>query len=232
MITRRLVWICLLCAWFLPLRGAAAVDQETLETELNNIAGTLYGIIIKGDPEALGELLAQDILERRSDGSWTSVGGGVRLNSVVSDEDSGFVSTEAVLRALRKRHGEAYARVFDTAQYRRLPSPEDSWCRIGMGCLTRREWVSIRDLFRNAGKGLWWWVEVQMPRSGRNGPPRGVIHHQWPGKSRTNYAAPGFVYVGGRWWLEDYFVLDLEPIKNALSQMAWYARAKHQMATP
>lgn len=194
----------------LSFKPGYALDREMLKRELRGIGQTLHRAILAGQTGPIIQLLAQPVVQEvRQDGTTVLVGGAIQLTEG-GCEDSGTVYALEIEEMFQKQEGEAYARMFDTAQYRTLHSGEYEYeCRVGMGCLWGNKWHSVRDHFLRAGDNLWLWVEVHIPvepwEEGR--PPWGIVHYEWQERGKTEYSNPGFAYLGGRWQLTDFFTI-------------------------
>lgn len=194
--------------------GARALELVAMKEALTTVGWELHRAILADEIEAIVALLPREEAFQKGE---EFTGDYVRLYDRSGDcEDcDDTVSSNVIIRSLRRRRGEAYARLFDTVRYRRLHRGERVVTATSMSpeCLEselRGEgFQSVKDYFLQAGERLWLWVEV----GGRDWyAPYGIVHYEWPGRKCTAFAIPRFNYEEGRWWLTDFFTAsDVDP---------------------
>ncbi|GEM_PF-2838832 len=180
------VWLVLLSCMMACSRNSSDAEFHRRQQALYTLGTQLRDAIVQQDARKVAAL----VFPAKRD--W---------NDVELGEDFKYPAAE-FLEEFRVKRGYAYARTFDTAQYREF------WGAGELGILERGTFTadnifSVRDHLLHAGKTLEIHIEVEPESPGI--PMFGVVHYDWPDKSHTEFTDPHFIYTKLGWRLTTYF---------------------------
>ncbi len=178
-------WLVLLCCvgGFSCHRATTVQEQEK---SLYQLGVELRDAIMQRDATRFAKLVSPEKRE------WDSIELGTDT----------ILQREEFLEEMRTRRGLSYAKIFDTAQWQQLWGTASADTKHGY--FTRANILSVVDLFQQAGSLLTIHPEIVPGQAGS--PTYGVVHYEWPAKSKMYYADPEFVWTKYGWRMNAFFM--------------------------